>query len=260
MTHGPAWAAKAERAELPAAPITTMSASAAPSSARCRVSMRSPPASARLRTSTRSATAASTARHHVGGGAAVVGRVGCSPAGLVGGDPRLRCDAAEAAGVAAVDADADAGVAGGDRGDLGAVAEDVERRERLRGPHPVAAEALDEPAGAHDLAGAVVGRPALALAARAGEALRVGAEARDVGEGRGVGGDAGVDHADHHAGAAAQPRGRGGAADRGQATYARRAGARCRPRSWRRRAGRSSAASWPSVRRAAKPLSAVVQR
>ena len=61
VTQGEACAAYADPAELPAAPMTTMSASAAPSSARWRVSMPSPPASARLSTSTRSATAASTA-------------------------------------------------------------------------------------------------------------------------------------------------------------------------------------------------------
>ena len=79
--------------------------------------------------------------------------------------------------------------------------------------HAVGAEAVDVPAGADDLAGAVVGRPAVALRARAGEALGVGAEARHLRERGRLRRDARVDDADHHAGPAAQARAGRGATD-----------------------------------------------
>ena len=143
------------------------------------------------------------------GGAAVVGGVGRTPAGLVGGDPGLRCDATELAGVAAVDADGHSRVPGSHGRHLGAVPERVEGGEGLGGADPVGAEAVDEPVGADDLATARVGRPPLGIGTGSGEALGVTAQARDLGEDGGVGSDAAVHHADDDAGAASQARSTG---------------------------------------------------
>ena len=137
--------------------------------------------------------------HQVGRRAAVVGGVGGAPARLV--------DASRASGrgpgVAAgqpVEAGGDAGVADGDRGDLGAVAADVAGRERPRPTRQsVATEAVDEPARADQLGAAGVGVPALAGHAGAREAGRTSPGAGDGGEERALGPDAGVDDADDDA-------------------------------------------------------------
>ena len=96
VTHGEAWAAYPRVPRLPDAPTTTMSASAAPSSARSTVvdagtaAGFAGPSTERFSTSTRSAHRPVDGRDEVGRRAAVVARVGGGPAGLVDGQPRLR--------------------------------------------------------------------------------------------------------------------------------------------------------------------------
>ena len=98
-------------------------------------------------------------RDQVGGRAAVVARVGGGPARLVDGEPGLGRGAGVQAGALTRHLDADAGVAGGDRGHQGAVAVVVERGEAGGAAHPVGAEAVDEPLRADDLAVAHPRRP-----------------------------------------------------------------------------------------------------
>ena len=132
---------------LPAAAATTMSASAAPSSARSTVSMLGRPAHGQAEHVDAVAAGAVDRGDQVGGRAAVVGGVGGAPAGLVDGDPGLRRHAAVAAQRLAAHPHRDAGVAGRDRGHLGAVAVGVARGEVGRAAQVVLAEAVDEPPG-----------------------------------------------------------------------------------------------------------------
>ena len=180
VTHGDGWAAYLARPPFPAAATTTMSCSAAPSSARSTVSTVDGPPTERFRTSTPSLVARVDRGDQVGGGAAVVGGVGRRPARLVDRDPGLGSDAAVRTEPLAGHLHRDPGVAGRDRRHLGAVAAVVERRERGGAAHGVLAEAGHEPAGTDQLAVAVVGVPAVALDAHATEAAWPATQSGDL--------------------------------------------------------------------------------
>ena len=176
------------RPSLPAAATTTMSASAAPSRARSTVSMPGGPPTARLSTSTPSAVARSIAVTRSAVAQPSSPGSGARPARLVDGDPGLRGDAAEPADGAALHPHADPGVAGRDRGHLGAVADGVARRQVLGAADPVLAEAGDEPPRADDLAVAGGRGPLLAAPGTSPEkSSGRPAEAGDAGEQRGLG-------------------------------------------------------------------------
>ncbi len=226
---------------------------------RCRCS--AGPPTERLSTSTPSRGGAVDRGDQVGGRAAVVGGVGGGPAGLVDGDPGLRGRRrrrGRAAGRGTCDRDA--GVAGRDRGHLGAVAAVVARRERRGGCARCRRRSRRRTTARRPACRCRRRRPSPRPASQAPRKPRgLAAQARDRGEQRALGPDAGVDDADDDAGAAARGR-------RVPAPAPARRGARRRAR----RTAFSSTSATPrvaaeplglvGVSATAKPLSAVVHR
>ena len=142
--------------------------------------------------------------HQVGGRAAVVAGVGGGPAGLVDRQPRLRRGAGVAPGPLARDPHGDAGVAGGDRGHQGAVAVVVERRQAGGGAHAGRRRSRRRTTARRRSCGRTARRPSPARRRSCrGSAAARGPRPRTSAKSGAVGPQAGVDHADHHAGAAA---------------------------------------------------------